>query len=161
MKSEQIVPYKYKYRRLSPLRVAYKKNNELGVDNIKAILTIAITFFEDLVQAIKTRNYFRLFEIVSRLLQFGNILAVAQQAWEEFKDLKSSGEAQEVVDHFAVEFDIANDQLEAKIESALSLLPRIYDLAIGLLGIAADAKDIYDEAHVIFMQTTEPAAKAA
>lgn len=138
-----------RHKQLRPLKVVYISNNELGIDNAKAVLTVAITFLVDLLAVIKTKNYLRIAEILFGLIRFGNIIDIAKDAWKEIKDL-SQAESQELYNHFAQELDLENDVAEELIERAVSTIPRIYQLALDALDVVAGARDIFSELRVIF-----------
>ena len=140
-----------KHKQLAPLRVIYKSDGSLGIDNVKEIMTIVVTFFVDLIAVLKDRNWFRLFDVILNLLKFGNIVTLAKEAWDEFKDM-SPDESRAVVDHFKEIFDIENDHLEALIEHAFEVIPRIYDLVLDAWGIGVRGIEIFNELKDIFVK---------
>jgi hypothetical protein len=141
--------FKLKHENLPAFTVAKTDSQKLGVDNIKIILTVAIAFFTDLITAIRKRNYLLLINIVANLLKYGNIVVIAQDAWEEFKDT-SQPESAEIIMHIQTELDLENEDLEDKIEKALAVIPEVYDLVLSTLNLAARGKDIYDRVVALF-----------
>lgn len=140
---------KLQHKNLSPLKVVYQKGGLLGIDNIKNIMTVFIVFFIDLLEIIKSKNYVRILETVWGLVRFGNIIDIAKDAWLELKDVDQA-ESEELYLHFATEFDIENDQVEALIEQAISTIPRIYQITLNALSVIASAREIWMEVKNIF-----------
>lgn len=124
----------------------------LGIDNMKIVLTILLTFFTDILEVFRSGNWLRLGQTLIGLLQYGNIVMIAQQAMEEFKDLDQA-ETQELSDHFAAEFDLPNDEVEAKIEQAVAVIPEVYELVL-------DGLDIFSRGNQIVVRVRELFGKA-
>lgn len=124
----------------------------LGIDNMKIVLTILLTFFTDILEVFRSGNWLRLGQTLIGLLQYGNIVMIAQQAMEEFKDLDQA-ETQELSDHFAAEFDLPNDEVEAKIEQAVAVIPEVYELVL-------DGLDIFSRGNQIVLRVRELFGKA-
>lgn len=141
--------HQLRHKQLSPLKVVYKSNGTLGIENLKIILTVVITFLVDVLTIIRTGNWVRLVEVVFGLIRYGNIVAIAREAWNELQDV-SQEESQQLVDHFAEAFDLENDTVEMLIEEALNTIPRIYQLALDALGLAGTGREIYMELRAIF-----------
>lgn len=150
---------KVRFKSLKPSVVVAQNDGSLGVDNIKNILTVVVTFFLDVIDVVKTRNYVRLLEIVWNLVRFGNILDVAKQAWEETKEL-SLEESKAIVGHLKEVFDLEDDSIEERIEAAIDVIPKIYELALKVIGIGSEAVDIWKELKAIFSVEGEIAQAA-
>ena len=150
---------KVRFKSLKPSVVVAQNDGSLGVDNIKNILTVVVTFFLDVIDVVKTRNYVRLLEIVWNLVRFGNILDVAKQAWEETKNL-SLEESKAIVGHLKEVFDLEDDSIEERIEAAIDVIPKIYELALKVIGIGSEAVDIWKELKAIFSVEGEIAQAA-
>lgn len=150
---------KVKSRALKPSVIIAQQDGSLGVDNVKNILSVVVTFFLDVIDVIQTRNYVRLLEIVFNLVRFGNIIDVAKSAWLELQEM-SLEESKAVVEHVKVVVDLDNDELEKKIEDAIDIIPRIYELALKVLGIGAEAIDVWKELKAIFSDEGELAQAA-
>lgn len=141
---------KLRHKELSPLTVVHlQADGTLGIDNIKTVLTVLVTFLVDLLTIIKSGNWLRLVEVLFGIIRYGNIVAIAQAAWEEFKDV-SQPESEQLVAHFAETFDLENDVTEQAIEQALSTIPRIYALVIRAWDIVAEARELFQEIKDIF-----------
>jgi hypothetical protein len=140
---------KLEHEKLPGFKIVQLNDGELGVENVKIIFTIAIAFFTDLITAIRNKNYFLLLNIVANLLKYGNIVVIAQTAWKEFKDT-SQPESEQIVAHIKAEFDLEDDDLEKKIETALTIVPEIYDLVLDALGLFGRGKDLYDRIVALF-----------
>jgi len=134
----------------TPRELASTQN--LGIDNVKIVLTILLTFLTDILDVFRNGNWLRLGQTLIGLLQYGNIVMIAQQALEEFKDL-SQAEAKELSDHFASEFDLPDDEVEAKIEEAVAVIPEIYELVL-------DGLDIFSRGNAIVVRMRELFGKA-
>ena len=127
-------------------------NQDLGIDNVKIVLTILLTFLTDILEVFRSGNWLRLGQTLIGLLQYGNIVMIAQQALEEFKDLDQA-ETQELSDHFAAEFDLPNDEVEAKIEQAVAVIPEVYELVL-------DGLDIFSRGNAIVVRMRDLFGKA-
>lgn len=138
-----------KHQQLTPQLVALQADGKLGVENIKAVFTILITFLVDLFEVFTKGNWMQLANTIFNILRFGNIVVVAKDAWAEFQDT-SAEESREIVEHIKAELDLENDELESTIEAAISLIPEIYDLAMEVLAIGGTALDIWKRAKDVF-----------
>lgn len=143
---------------LRPAVVSLKADGTLGVDNIKAVLTVVVTFVVDVYNAIKTNNYFALLTILPNLLRFGNIIDLAKTAWAEVLDTDLE-ESNDVVAHFAETLNLTDDEAEEIIEYAVSLIPRVYEFILRGFTFVADVRAFADEVQVRFgaTETTDAA----
>lgn len=124
-------------------------NGDLGVANIKLIITVLVTFLTDLVTVIRDRDYLLLFRIIPALIAQGNIIAQAGLAWLEIKDT-SLEESNDIHLHFTQVLDLKDDETEKLIEDAFGLVPEVYLLATNALTVVSDAKALFDKARSIF-----------
>lgn len=131
----------------TPRELASTQN--LGIDNIKIVLTILLTFLSDILNVFKTGNWLQLGQTLIGLLQYGNIVMIAQQALEEFKDLDQQ-ESAELSRHFAQEFDLQDDEVEAKIEQAVAVIPEAYELVLDGLDIFARGNELVTRVRSLF-----------
>lgn len=138
-----------KHQQLAPMPVAFQADGSLGVINVKVVLTILITFLVDLFQVFRKGNWMQLVNTIFNLIRFGNIVVIAKDAFAEFKDIDAT-ESREVVNHIKAELDLDNDEVEAAIESAIELIPEVYDLALEVLAIGGTALDIWNRAKTVF-----------
>jgi hypothetical protein len=134
---------------LSPAVVRVNADGTLGVDNVKAILTVVVTFVVDVLNAIKANNYFALLTILPNLLRFGNIIDLAKAAWEEVLDTDLE-ESNELVAHFASVLELTDDEAEEIIEYAVSLVPRVYEFVLRGFTFVADVRAFADEVKTRF-----------
>lgn len=125
--------------RLKPAIIQVRADGTLGVDNIKAVLTVVVTFVVDVIKAVKANNYFALLTILPNLLRFGNIVDLAKLAWDEVLDTDLE-ESNDIVAHFAETLDLDDDQAEEIIEYAVSLIPRVYEFVIRGFTFVADVR---------------------
>lgn len=102
----------------------------LGIETLKTtsvnILELGKTFadvFEDGKFNILTESFQLGKSLVSELPA---IIKNGKAALAELKDL-TPAEAKELAAHIQQKFDIANDQIEAKIEHALDLIVKLYE----------------------------------
>ncbi|WP_282781097.1 hypothetical protein [Phaeodactylibacter xiamenensis] len=142
----------------TPRELASTQN--LGIDNIKIVLTILLTFLSDILNAFKTGNWLKLGQTLIGLLQYGNIVMIAQQALEEFKDLDQQ-ESAEISRHFAQEFDLQDDEVEAKIEQAVAVIPEAYELVLDGLDIFARGNELVTRVRSLFGKAGKLEAIAA
>jgi hypothetical protein len=142
----------------TPRELASTQN--LGIDNIKIVLTILLTFLSDILNVFKTGNWLQLGQTLIGLLQYGNIVMIAQQALEEFKDLDQQ-ESEELSRHFAQEFDLQDDEVEAKIEQAVAVIPEAYELVIDGLDIFARGNELLTRVRSLFGKSGNLQAIAA
>ena len=131
----------------TPRELASTQN--LGIDNIKIVLTILLTFLSDILNVFKTGNWLQLGQTLIGLLQYGNIVMIAQQALEEFKDLDQQ-ESAELSRHFAQEFDLQDDEVEAKIEQAVAVIPEAYELVLDGLDLFARGNELVTRVRSLF-----------
>lgn len=121
-----------------------QSDGSLGIDNIKTIVTVVTTFFVDLLNVIKSRNYFDLLPLVFNLIRQGNIIAIAGLAWEEIKDT-SLAESNDIHQHFVGVFNIPDDKTEQLIERAFGVIPKVYELFVSGTVLVSDAKSVWSE----------------
>mgnify|MGYP000592638206 CR=1 FL=1 len=137
-------------RKLLPVAIVERKQGEkLGVENLKLVFTILITFGEDIVIALQRRSFAAMFEVILNLLKFGNIIEIAQVAWLELKD-PSLPETEEVIEHFKEELDLENDEVEAKIEAAADLVPEVYRTVMNALLLLTNVQMLWNRIKEIF-----------
>jgi len=121
----------------------------LGIDNLKIIFTVVITFLVDLVNVFRGGSWLTLLQTLFSLVRYGNIIVVAQVAWTEFKDLDSQ-EVKALNAHFAAEFDLEDDAAEALIEEAVAIVPEIYDFALEVIGLGERGVALWEKAKSVF-----------
>ena len=131
------------------LAVRIQADGKLGIENLKMILEFLVTFLVGLTQAIKDRAYTQIAALIFTLLRYGNIVALAKMAWDEFKDL-SAEESALVSAHFAKVFDLRDDELEAKIEQAVAIIPVAYDIVNDTLDLVSRGQGIWAQLVDIF-----------
>ena len=85
---------------------------------------------------------------------------IAQQALEEFKDLDQPASA-ELSRHFAQEFDLQDDEVEAKIEQAVAVIPEAYELVLDGLDIFARGNELVTRVRSLFGKAGKLEAIAA
>lgn len=148
---------KHKMRKIVSLKSAklpYKvlvaqQGGELGIDNVKLIVTVLVTFFVDLVNIIKNKEYINLITLLFNIIKQGNIIASAKQAWEEIKDA-SLQETNDIHLHFTEVLDLDDDRAEQLIERAFGIIPKVYELALRVVGFISDGRALLDEVKSIF-----------
>jgi len=127
----------------APRVVRAQEDGKLGIENSKIVLTVVVTFFVDLIAAVREKRYIAIIEILFGLIKYGNIIAIANLAWAEFNDYDSD-EIDELNAHFARVFDLENDQVEELVERAVAVVPDIYDIAQDSIGIYGRVRAIFD-----------------
>ena len=139
---------KLRHKSLPKLKVVHlQANGKLGIENAKLIIEIIVIFFADIVNILKTKNWLLLGQVILKLVSYGNVIAIAQEAWQELKDV-DQGESEALSLHFAAKFDLDDDDTEHVIEQAVGFIPRVYDLV-------EDGLDIFGRAQVIWTELRE------
>lgn len=92
----------------------------LGTDNLKKLITLGLKITKQIQASLEDKK-FQLIELVNFIDELMLVPGVVS-SWEDIKaewqDLEEE-ERVELHDHFALEFDIPNDKVEAFIENAL------------------------------------------
>lgn len=140
---------KLRSKELPPLQAVYMQGESLGIENLKIVLEVIIIFLVDLTTILRKGNWLMLGQTVIKLISYGNIVAIAQIAWEEFKDV-SQKESAELTAHFAAKFDLENDHVEEVIETAVSFVPRIYQLVLDAFAVVGQGQQLWEEVRDIF-----------
>jgi hypothetical protein len=133
----------------APRAIERQSGGSLGVDNIKTVITVIVTFFVDLILSINDRKFSRIIATLFGMLQYGNLIVLGKEAWNEVKDTDLV-ESNDLVAHFAAEFDIKDDETERIIEYAVGLIPRIYELVLDSTSVVNRAIALYEEARAEF-----------
>ena len=97
------------------------EGEKLGVEKVKEIITDGFTAAEGVIALFTgdfSGGFLKLAAVTAKYSQ--NFMPALQLAWAELKDLDEA-ETEEVYNHVTVEFDIENNELEAKIEGLLYL----------------------------------------
>jgi len=101
----------------------------LGIENLKQVVKFGVTLGEDVatVLADKKISIVEALSLLPDLIGISGILENKDEIKAEFADLTPE-EMQELNDYIAVEFDITDDSLEAKIEKAIAAALAVLDL---------------------------------
>jgi hypothetical protein len=100
----------------------------LGTENLKKVLLFAIKLSEKVDEI--TQDGFQWQDAVSlfpNLVDAIGVVKLAKDAYVEFLDLDED-EKNDVLAYVKAEFDIADDKLEAVVESALLVVVNVADL---------------------------------
>lgn len=101
-------------------------NQNLGIENIKTAFGILIEVGQAIDDFRQTGfNIANGLDFVFTLGQYVGKLDVFKKSLAEFRDLDTA-ESVQVSKHIKQKFDISNDELEARIERIIDLLPRTY-----------------------------------
>lgn len=93
-----------------------QEGEQLGVELVKEIITDGFTLSEGVIDIFGGKLSQGLFKVAAVAAKYSDDFQNAfKRAIAELKDLDES-EAQDIYDHVVREFDIENDELEAKIE---------------------------------------------
>lgn len=101
-------------------------NTAMDVDSIKKSLSIIIEISTALASLIKDFSIPAAAGLLFELAEFQTFVPVFKEALKEFKQGISPEESLEISNHIKGEFDIPNDQLEARIEKYITLIPVTY-----------------------------------
>ncbi|NUN99079.1 MAG: hypothetical protein HUU01_00535 [Saprospiraceae bacterium] len=114
---------------------------KLGIAKLKVLFAGILNLATTVSAALKDGAQFEdLFVIVKQWPNVNLILQEAHAGWLELKDLDSI-EAQELADFIALEFDIPNDQVEARIETGVRLVAKWYHQVEGATILFEETKD--------------------
>lgn len=131
-----------------------QNDGKYGVENLKVIFSILVMLTTNIVRVFKTGNWTALLGAFVDLLKYGNIVAIATVAWNEFREL-SVEEAQAVTEHIKKELVLDDKEVEMRIEEAIQILPDTYELVGDVLGLTGRAQDIWARLRAIFAQEEE------
>lgn len=101
--------------------------NNLGVDNVKRVAAFLILTGVKIEETISDFNYGKALGLAFHVGENLDIVDAGKDALAELKDMNAA-ETQEVADFIGEDFDIANDELEARIEAGIQLIPEGYAL---------------------------------
>lgn len=107
--------------------MAKSKANTLGIESLKKVLAFLLLTSGMIVELVRNFSYSRALSLAFHIGENLDIVNIGKQALQEFRDL-TVAESQELSDYLGAEFDIENDQLEARIEEGIQLLPEGYGL---------------------------------
>jgi len=134
-----------RHRKLQPTRVVAMSNTgELGIENIKIIMEVLVVFLVDIINILKTKNWLLLGQTILKLLSYGNVIALAEMAWQELKNV-SQDESEALHQHFKDVLDLENDETELAIETAVGFIPRIYALVEDALAVVGNGQALWKE----------------
>jgi hypothetical protein len=97
----------------------------LGIEKLKATISVVFVFAYILTDVAKNKNYLRLIELVNLFSNFNQIAADAREAWKEAGDI-TADESFSLAEFVKEKFDIENDALEVKIEKLIDVLPQVH-----------------------------------
>jgi hypothetical protein len=135
---------------------------KLGAENIQTVFLAVLTIAYDIRELIKAFSYQKLINTALGLVQYGNIIAVAREAVNEFRSL-TPAQAKKVRDNVTQEWDVPDDAFEASVEDAIFLVVDTYEWVMNGVGIGKRYADYWnkhidpEEAMII----PSPKAKAA
>lgn len=112
MKAQVVVPQKTE-------KIVILEGDELTVDTLKEVISDAFTVVTNLFLISKDFAS-AILNIASVAAKYSNTPESFRIAFEQFKDLDVA-EAQEVTEHVAAKFDLANDELEKEIEDVIRI----------------------------------------
>lgn len=106
-----------------------------GTEKLKALIAFSLGLAKQVSTSLSDGfQWTDLFSFGDDLLDAVRVAKSFPEVVKEFKDLDAT-ERKELVDYFAVEFDIPNDQIESMIEKALAQ-------ALNLIGLIEDFKKL-------------------
>lgn len=90
-------------------------------------------------------NIFKLLQLNDEVLDFIGTLTMASMAWAQIRDGLTESEATELIEEWKERFDIEDDELEARLEALLDIVPQV-------LVLVGNAVQVYDSATSIITQ---------
>lgn len=116
------------------------KLEKIGIARLKmlmgAVLQLSATIQKQLADGAQITD---LFALVTAWPNITVIINEAKGAWGEFKDLDAA-ESADLAEYLADNFDIENNELEAKIEQGLRLAAKWHHQAEGTILLFEDTK---------------------
>lgn len=114
---------------------------KLGIEKLKILFAGILNLANAVSEALKDgAQYEDLFVVVKQWPNVNVIFQNSHAGWLELKDLNSA-EALELSEFIALEFDIPNDQVEARIEGGLRLAAKWHHQVEGAAMLVEDTKD--------------------
>lgn len=104
-----------------------KAAEKLGIENLKLVFAFILVTVNMVIDLVKKFNYAKALSLAFHIGENLSIVDSAKAALAEFRDLDVA-ESNELAAFLGDEFDIADDNLEARIEEAVFLLPEGYAL---------------------------------
>lgn len=124
----------------------------LGVDTVKTIIADAFTLTEGIIEMVGGNLSGGLFKIAGVASRYAdNFKEVLDRAIAELRDM-SQPEAEQVYDHVVREFDIKDDELEAKIEALLYLPVAGYKEYNDAIAVIAEIRPILNAPDLTFWE---------
>lgn len=109
------------------LQLNPQDGGKLGIDNLRIVTGFVIYVSYQLAEMVRKFDFSKAIQLAFFIGENREILSKGKAALAELKDV-SEDEARELVDYFGVNFDLADDTLEQRIERGLEFIPRGYGL---------------------------------
>ncbi len=109
---------------------------KVGIKNLKVIIGFNLSVGEELAKALEDGqfSFSEVLGFTDELMEIPKVVEAVKKAPEEFKDLDEK-EAAELKEYFCIEFDIANDKVEAAIEASFKFAIAIAEFAFSMAEI--------------------------
>ncbi len=101
--------------------------NKLGIENLKSIFSFILYISYQLAGMLQSFNFSKAIQLAFYIAENKELLKKAKPALAELKDLNQE-EVQELTEYFDINFDLANDTLESRIEKGIDFIPEGYTL---------------------------------
>lgn len=101
--------------------------NTLGIENLQRVAAFLLLTSGMIIDLVRNFSYSKALSLAFHIGENLDIVDIGRVALQEIRDL-SVEETQALTDYLGDEFDIENDQLEARIEEGLDLIPEGYAL---------------------------------
>ncbi|MCB0553823.1 MAG: hypothetical protein KDD02_09755 [Phaeodactylibacter sp.] len=131
---------KSRFPETGALQLAALSGDALGIENLKIVVGFIIYVSYQLAEMARKFDFSKAIQLAFFIGENREILSKGKAALAELKDV-SQDEAQELVDYFGVNFDLADDTLEQRIESGLQFIPRGYTLLKRNIEFYSELKD--------------------
>lgn len=119
--------------------LAPQDGDKLGIDNLKIVTGFVIYVSYQLAEMVKKFDFSKAVQLAFFIGENREILARGKAALAELKAV-TPDEARELVDYFGVNFDLADDTLEQRIERGLEFIPRGYGLLKENIGFYVEVR---------------------
>lgn len=132
----------------------------MGVSKIKEVITDAFIVVTNIGRLTKRFSVDPIFAILPVLAKYENPKEAFALAVQEFREL-SADEADEITEHLKAEFDIENDEIEARIERVLSLPADAYREYKESAALVADMAAVFNNTALTMREKVKEIARMA
>lgn len=122
--------------------VQFNDKGRLGITNLKTTIDVLLSVGKDAGALLNDGpTTAEGVALALTILDAAGKIEVYKSALAELRDLDPT-EAKKLTQHFGFAFDIENNELEAKIEQLIELLPRAYEFIVSGIGLFVEFRSV-------------------